>query len=117
MTIVIVTILALSIITVRRLSRPQAIVAHMNVDQLRNRKRRTMAAAVMVIASVVLYLCSWFPIFFIFNLRTINMYFLNFRLWPQCIDWSSLLYRHTRFSTCCKLMSQSLYLHHIPARF
>jgi len=68
-TIVIITILALSIIAVRRLSRPQAIVAHMNVEQQRNRRRRTMAAVSMVLASVVLYSCCWFPYSFLVNLH------------------------------------------------
>jgi len=64
-TIVVITILALSIITVRRLSRPQDILAHLMVGQLRNRRRRSMAAVFMVITSVVLYSCCWSPYIFL----------------------------------------------------
>jgi len=115
MTIVIITILALSIITVRRLSRSQAIVAHMNVDQQRNRKRRTMAAVSMVLASVVLYSCCWFPYSFLDNLRITGRYFLNYRLFTQCIDWSSLFYITSYFLPALNsCLSPVIYIIFIP---
>ena len=53
----------LSIITIRRLSRPQAIQAHLSQQQVNLRRRRTQAAAKMVLLSVLLYTCCWLPTF------------------------------------------------------
>ncbi|KXJ11727.1 G-protein coupled receptor-like K2 [Exaiptasia diaphana] len=58
--------------TIRRLSRPRAIHAHLNQEQRKARARRTQAAVRMVLASVMLYTCCWFPTF-IYNSVLVNV--------------------------------------------
>lgn len=56
-------ILILSILTIKRLSQPQEIEAHLNEQQRIRRARRTRAAVRMVLFSVLLYACCWLPNF------------------------------------------------------
>ena len=58
-----IVIFVLSILTIRRLSRFQAIHAHLNREQRKARSRRTQAAVRMVLTSVLLYACCWLPVF------------------------------------------------------
>ncbi|KXJ22972.1 Alpha-2Db adrenergic receptor [Exaiptasia diaphana] len=53
------------IVTVRRLSRRQAIEAHMSEDQQKMRAQRTRAAVRMVVVSALLYILCWLPSFFL----------------------------------------------------
>lgn len=58
---VIITIISLSILTIKRLSRRQVIQAHLDEVQRNLRTRRRRAAVTMVLASLLLYVCCWLP--------------------------------------------------------
>ncbi|KXJ22908.1 Bombesin receptor subtype-3 [Exaiptasia diaphana] len=58
-------IFILSIITTRRLSRTQAIHAHLSEEQRKIRTQRSRTAVRMVLVSVLLYACCWIFNFFI----------------------------------------------------
>ena len=81
-TLVLIIISALSIISIRRLSRTQAIQAHLNEEQIRVRSRRTRSAVLMVLASALLYACCWFPTYFVTS-------FILLYDFEDCFDWAT----------------------------
>ena len=74
-----IVIFVLSILTIRRLSRFQAIHAHLNREQRKARSRRTQAAVRMVLTSVLLYACCWLPSF-IFDGVLFGVYSLGYKI-------------------------------------
>jgi len=92
MTFSIFIILASSIITVRRLSKPQLIQAHLNQQQQAIRRKRARSAVSMVLSSTLLYACCWFPVNFLLLHIILENYFSKIALFESCIDWISLLY-------------------------
>ena len=85
-------IIFLSIITMRRLSRPQAIQSHLNQQQRKIRTRRGQAAVRMVLVSVLLYACCWLPVFAFRALWSVDRFIPTVELVDSCIDWWSLVY-------------------------
>ena len=84
-------IFVLCVLTIRRLSRPQAIQSHLNQQQRNVRRRQTQAAVRMVLVSVLLYTCCWLPIFFFYKFSVIEtltqrVFIIDFSV---CIDWDS----------------------------
>ena len=85
-------IIFLSIITMRRLSRPQAIQSHLNEQQRKIRTRRGQGALRMVLVSVLLYACCWLPLFAFRALWSVERFIPTVELIDSCIDWWSLVY-------------------------
>jgi len=88
-----VTVL-LSILTLRRLSKPQAIQAHLNQEQRKVRARRIQAAIRMVLFSLLMYACCWLPRYVFFSLISLQLLiketiFIDYSL---CIDRNSLIF-------------------------
>lgn len=61
MTLVVILILTLLAIIIRRLFSPRAIEVHLNDEQRIARRKRTISAVHMVLASTLIYACCWFP--------------------------------------------------------
>ena len=110
-------IFVLCVLTIRRLSRPQAIQSHLNQQQQNVRRRQTQAAVRMVLVSVLLYTCCWLPIF-VFHKFSVG--------WnphsKSCDNWFLSLYRLGLFSfyrkfifTSRQLIFQSSYIPNMSA--
>ena len=85
-------IIFLSIITMRRLSRTQAIQSHLNEQQRKIRTRRGQAAVRMILVSVFLYACCWLPVFAFRALWSVDRFIPTVALVDSCFVWRSLLY-------------------------
>jgi len=113
---VIFIILTFSAITVRRLSTIQLTQARLNQEQQAMRKKGTRSAVSMVLSSVLLYACCWFPPSVLGMFLIIDKYFPNVSPLYYCVDWNVIecyMVYHSQCSTCCKRLPQSLYLPHI----
>ena len=87
-----IVIFALSISTIRRLSRPQEIHAHLNREQRKARSRRTQAAVRMVLTSVLLYACCWLLVFIFRGVLWSVYIWGNKLILPDCMDHTSLVF-------------------------
>lgn len=90
---ILIILFTTSFVTIRRLSSPQAIQAHINERQRQIRARRTKSAVSMVLASSLLYTCCWLPssMFIVldhFHLISLNNIFsIDLRM---CVIWRTL---------------------------
>ena len=84
-------IFSLSIVTLRRLSKPQAIQANLSEEQREQRRKRMVNALRMVLCSLLLYSCCYLPLFIYVLLRTLPYYLPNAKIidYSTCMDWST----------------------------
>lgn len=84
-----------SILAIKRLSRTQAIHAHLNQEQQKVRARQTQAAVRMVLASLLLYALCLFPLSvftFLNQIHRIRIVFRKGPIFPPCMDWSAVVF-------------------------
>ncbi|KXJ14978.1 hypothetical protein AC249_AIPGENE14472 [Exaiptasia diaphana] len=86
-------------LTIRRLNKLQGIQNHLSEGQRNIRARRTQSAVRIVLASVLLYACSWFPNLVLYVVRLTNAIFPSADIMNSllCIDWRSLYFIITQF--------------------
>jgi len=88
-------IFSLSILTLRRLLKPQAIEASLAEAQRQARRKRITAAVRMVLCSLLLYSCCWLPYIIYYFLWTLSFTLEkahSLYVIPICIDWSTLIF-------------------------
>jgi len=95
MTLAIFIIFALSIISIKRLSRTQAIESHLNKEHVAIRKKRVESSISMVLASTLLYVGCWFPHTALWCAWIVSLYIPN--VFDSCIDIKSVKYISIRF--------------------
>lgn len=92
--ITVIIIFTLSVLTIRRLSKHRTIQAHLNKTKRNMLAKRTRAAVTMVLASLLLYVCCWFPRFVFYFLKALQKLLFKRNLIisrsARCIDWSSM---------------------------
>lgn len=96
LTLAIFTLLLLSILsflTLRRLSCPQAIDSNLSQLQRNLRRQRIRSAVKMVLYSLLLYFCCYFPTY-AFHLVKAIFYLFSTTVLPDdvCIDWRSFVF-------------------------
>lgn len=87
-------IFVFGILIIVRLSKSQPVILHLNKEQQKNRKLRTKAAVHMVLASLLLFACCWFPYRIYRVLRTINSLIPSVELidYRACWDYRSFTF-------------------------
>lgn len=87
--VIFLVILIFTLVSLKRLQKPQAIVAHMTEEQVRYRVKRTSRAVKMVLFSILLY-TTYYPVF-IYRIVFIWIFDRDRKQLAEtlCLDWKS----------------------------
>lgn len=88
-------IFVFSVLTIRRLSKSTEILSYLSEVRKCIRVRRIRAAVTMVLASLILYMLCWLPVFLlsiVYWFQTLILKDKSLIDYSRCIDWKSIIF-------------------------